>query len=544
MSVVWGRQLTAGAGRINASVAVRDMVWLALFALALRLGSYNGVFGSDDLTYLGSAIDVATGAWAPSSYNGALRYGFNLPAGLFIWLFGTSPVVANLWPLLCSLIEIGCIYAVASSVLNRRAGLIAAILLSAAPLHMAVATRIHADAVVSMFLTLSFTLLWFGWLHRHRAVLFACGLAMGGVFWSKELVAVTWLAFLPMLWLFRRRWWDVLPVIAGLLIMLVLHGALMMALNGHPLHLILTVLGAVKRNFIEGMAGEDSAAYYLGYLFLNIRHSGLLGFLALLALCFVPRALAGGKPGRAGILFVAGWAVGLLVVLSVFPVSLSPLRFVLKQSNYITLLLGPLALLSGLALAGLPQRVARLLLIVSVLVGVLLGFLQQADYRVFTSNSKAVSSWLVDKPGAVFVGSTHNARLSASWGDMTWPGQAQSVLLSFDEVDRDHEKYQAARRQAADLYVVLDRQTMNWLPGRTPVLSPQACWGAAIQRLPPADLGAGNALAGWIADAAGLLSRQGISAAHAVELAFRNLARPQPADLYKVEQGGPFCRDR
>jgi hypothetical protein len=90
-----------------------------LLALVVRLVIYNGAFGSDDLTYFQRAAELARGEWTSANYNGALRYGFNLPVAGFIALFGESLFVANLWPLACSLIEISAVYIFASAPSQR-----------------------------------------------------------------------------------------------------------------------------------------------------------------------------------------------------------------------------------------------------------------------------------------------------------------------------------------------------------------------------------------------------------------------------------------
>ena len=518
-----------------------DLVWILGLALSVRLMAYNGAFGSDDSTYIGAAIDVAQGTWAPSNYNGALRYGFNIPAGLLVWLFGPSPFVVNLWPLLCSLLEVTAVYAVAVSMINRRSGIFAAALLASAPLHIAVATRIHADPVVSMFVTISFTLLWFGWRTRSLALLFVCGLAMGGIFWTKELVAVTWLAFLPMLWLFRGRWRETLPVFAGVFLMLVLHGVIMTLLNGHPLHLVNTVLGAVKSNFIDQQLGEDAAGYYLRYLFFDLRHTGLLGFLGVVSVLVFSRRIAVPGALRTGAVFVLVWLLGLLLVLSVFPVSIAPLRFVMKQSNYISLFMGPLALLAGLGLATMPCRLAYAVASISVGFGVLLGFLQQADYRVFTANSKALAEWAIANPRDLFIGSTNNSRMKGLWFKQQDSASPHGTVMSFTDVHDKPAEFSATRDRSADLYAVLDRQTMNWVSGSTPVTEVLPCWHL-VQRLKPTDLALGNQMARVLNQAALNLTAWKIPAANAAAAALGALAQPKPADIYRVNGLDPFCR--
>ncbi len=244
-----------------------DLAAILLFALALRLALFNGPFGSDDTVYYQRALEISRGEWTPANYNGALRYGFNLPAGLLMRVFGPSVFAANLWPLLCSLAEVATVYLVGAALGGRRIAAIAALLLAATPLHIAVASRIHADAVVSAALSGSFALLFFGLRRRSVALLFAAGLCLGAVFWAKELAAVTFLAFLPLLAYFSARGshqWagrgrGLAAALAGLALMFALHFALMAAIAGDPLHAIRVVTGAMQRNFIDGGQSEDAA---------------------------------------------------------------------------------------------------------------------------------------------------------------------------------------------------------------------------------------------------------------------------------------------
>src|SRR5215467_13068169 len=69
--------------------------WMVLFALLvfsamLRVASFNGPLGSDDVVYLGRAVEISNGVWSSANYNGSLRYGFNIPAGFIIYLLGLS----------------------------------------------------------------------------------------------------------------------------------------------------------------------------------------------------------------------------------------------------------------------------------------------------------------------------------------------------------------------------------------------------------------------------------------------------------------------
>lgn len=529
------------SGATTQAQLVMDVTLLLVFALALRLLAYNGLFGSDDVTYFVRALDVATGAWSSADYNGALRYGFNIPAGGFVWLFGATPFVVNLWPLLCSLIEVGAVYWLGASMFNRKAGVFAALLLATAPLHIAVATRVHADPVVSMFVTLSFVLLWAGWAMHNKALLFACGLSIGGIFWAKELVGVVWLAFLPMLWLFRGRWCDALVVVAGTLLTLVLHGLLMTYIAGHPLHLIQTVLGQVKTNFIGAMQGEDAAAYYLRYLFIDLRHVGLVAILAVLGAWWIPRMFPRQGLEPSAWAYVLAWAVGLLLVLSVFPVSLSPLRLVMKQSNYITLFLGALAVLGGVALASMPGRLANGLMVAAAALGIWLAFLQQADYRNFTSGSKAIGTWVANRPGVVVFGSTNSASMGNFQAQLVNPDGPRGRIFSYRALADRPEEVADAVSEAQGVYAAFDAQTVTWSARGRAVTEPQSCWGQSVEQLDPVDLVFGNQVASASATVAASLERLGIPGMASAAKAFAGLARPAPVAVYSVRGRDPLC---
>jgi 4-amino-4-deoxy-L-arabinose transferase-like glycosyltransferase len=529
------------------------LVLVLLLALVIRVSLFNGAFGSDDNVYYDRALDVANGHWSSASYNGALRYGFNLPAGLLAAAFGPSLWVVNLWPLLCSLIEVGMVYAFAQALGGRRLAVSAALLLACAPLHVSVATRIHADPVVASFLTSGVVLTYFGWRDRRPDLLLAAGLALGGVFWAKELAAVTYFALLPLLWFFRGRWRDLAIVIGGVLLMLVLHGVLMTAIAGHPLHLVRTVLMAVQRNFVQGGDGEDAASYYLRYLFVDVRHTGLLGWLGALgsALMLVSRRREHGavatdgraEDGARGFFLV--WLLGLLLVLSLFPVSLSPLRLTLKQSNYISLFLAPLAIAAACTLQALPQRLGQVLLAMACLLGLTLAALQQADYRAFTANGKAAALWSEQHADVQLLGSKSNANVAALWLRAQRGGadlKPVRALVAWPPTDTQPGPVAAPELRAPirRMYVIYEPLTLAWPGSRPPLGQPLSCWIPAFV-LNPIDLGLGNRFAGQVADLIRLL---GVGPAERAATLFDRLARPEPATVYAVTGNDPWCGAR
>lgn len=507
------------------------LLGLLALALVLRVIFFNGAFGSDDGTYYKSALDIAHGQWNVAHYNGALRYGFNLPAAAFIYVFGPSYAVANLWPLCCSLFEIAGVYWFAHSAIGRRAAWIAALLLACTPLHVAVATRIHADPIVSAALTLGFVFIYQGMRRDSAFLLGVAGVAIGMVFWAKELAAVCYLAFLPLLWFYAGQWRKIGIVIGTTLVMFALNGGLMYAIAGDPLHAVKVVLHAVQHNFIEGGdGGSNEAWFYLPLMFADIRHVGLLAWLALLAL-LLWRDGAGVRSAKA---FVVIWWLGVLLVLSCFPVSLSPLRLTLKQSNYITLFLAPMAILGGALLAQWPRRRAALVLAAVAAIGVLLAALQQADYRAFVANSKAVAELASANPAMVVLGSTNNSSLSTMLANQRG---GKSRVLSWTETQRTPALLTAELAPSDDLLGVFDAQTASWAPGGAKLAKAPSCW-VFMRAIAPQDLGFGNDVAA---------SMWAISQALPTKLAtklgprLQALAAPAPALLYRLRKGDPWC---
>lgn len=508
----------------------RDLGLILGLALLIRILTFNGAFGSDDLTYFQRALEISKDEWTSANYNGALRYGFNLPAAGFIALFGDSLAAANLWPLVCSLIEIAAVYLFANAAVGVRAGLYSALLLAFAPLHIAVATRIHADPVVSMFVTVGFVLFYFGATRRSSPILFAAGLSIGCIFWAKELAAVIWFAFLPMLWLLHRQWQKILYVISGVALMLVLHGLLMLAIAGDPLHLVKLVFKAVKLNFIDAGKGEDGAAYYLRYLFLDLRHTGLLGYLALAALFFIPAVMVGEGSKKSGFAYALVWWISILIILSLFPVSLSPLRLTMKQSNYITLFLAPTALLAGIVLSMLSRTYGKLLLGISLLIGIFLGAMQQADYRVFTANSKALAVFSVQHPNALIIGSTNNSRMGTFWAQRYFPNAPHATIASFIELNELGKSGNLNLPEAKTLFAVIDLQTIGWVAEKNPLKNALPCW-LHEKTLEPIELGMGNQLA--------KLTNTLLSP---LLTPLSLLAHPQRADVYRIQGDDVLCR--
>ena len=90
--------------------------------------------------------------------------------------------------------------------------------------------------------------------------------------------------------------------------------------------------------------------------------------------------------------------------------------------------------------------------------GLLLVALQQADYRMFTANSKALSSFAVQHPRAIIVGTTNNSSLGNLWARLVSPGSPRAVILSFRDLNEEDGATHQKLSEADAIFAVLDQQ--------------------------------------------------------------------------------------
>lgn len=461
---------------------------ILLLSMVIRIAFFNGVFGSDDLVYLNRAVQISKGVWSSSNYNGALRYGFNIPAGFFIYLFGKNVFAANLWSLICSLAEIAIVYLFALKIWGRNAALYTGLILAFMPLHIAVATRIHSDPVVSCALTFCFIVFFMAEQYRNSGLYILTGICMGLVFWTKELATITLFPFIvyPIIWRkFDLRW---AYVVGGGLVMLFAHFALMTFISGDPFNLFKVIIHKIGQGVIKEGDGDDSAWYYFKYLFLDIKHTWLAGILAFAALIKIVFARQKGKTISSSTAYVTFWFLSLIFFLSFMPISLSPLRFAMKQSNYISLFLAPMALLAGYFLAQLPRRTGIVLLLLTVIGGFFLSGMEQQAYRIFTSNSKAAVQFCLDHPGAIIFGSVNNRNIASEYATLNSNPDIENRFKSIGDMPKTAMPPTDWDKKTG--YVILDKETMRWGTGAINLNSVPICW-KKIENLAPVGFGIG-----------------------------------------------------
>lgn len=504
------------------------LVGVLLVALTIRLVFFTGYFGSDEVTYTQEAVKISQGVRHASSYIGAVRLGINLPVGFFLWLFGKSEFVANLWSLICSVGEVWLVFLIAYRFWGAGVAALAALTLALVPLHAHFAGRLMADSPLGFFITFSFYALFKGDAARSWPWYLVAGAAAGFVWWIKSAVALVFvLTFLGYLFWERQIASKWFVMACGFTLMVFLNSLIFFFMQGDFWHLFrLTTTGVSEYVQQPGMRTEPS--YYFKYLFFDVRHTWLLGPLALLGIYFWLRA-RGSDPALTKVVI---WGIGLVGLFSFLVVSWSPLVLISKQVNYMLIFLAPLALLAGYALSRLPQTVrygAVFLILVTGMVGTAL---EQLNIKAFVSNSKATLDFAASIPDRPVYGMTNAVRYSAYRKLFADEPAAVPTIQHVNKLDSDVQAIRAlpADARGFSAYVVFDPQTTSWgKPSKyARTADIPACWSQVAELSPEID-GVGFKLAYGIKKTLSLLSyTQGSMRI------FDSMLRPKAALVYGI----------
>jgi hypothetical protein len=316
----------------------------------------------------------------------------------------------------------------------------------------------------------------------------------------------------------------------------------MSVIANDPWHAIKVVSGQLGRSYIHGNdIPEEEIGYYFRYLFLNIQHVWLTGFLAAAAIAFAFARRLRSQPVGAGTAYVIFWLLMLIGVLSFLPISIDPLKFPMKQSNYLTLFLAPVALLSGSWIANIKKKPAIVLLSITLGGGFLLAALEQQAYHLFTSNSKAALAFSIKHRGIPVVGSNNNANISVMFSMFNRDQiHADPFLYIGDMARHGDEKHPGPVPAAMPAFAILDSETMGW--GRNEVVLAKAppCW-EALERLVPTGFGLGQSVAEMVKVVVDLAPE---AMRTRLKPSLDQIAEPGPATVYRVNMADFWCERR
>ncbi len=517
------------------------LVAVAAFAAAVRIVFFTGFFGSDEVTYVESAIAAANGYWPNSTYIGSIRLGVNYPIAASMALFGHTEIAASLWGFVCSVVEVTVVFWFARRVSGRELALVASLLMALLPLHVHLAGRIMADSPLALFMSLSFVFL-FEAENRNRCVLYLLsGVCAGLTFWIKE--SATIFVGVLVLWAFFFRQRDLsncLWAAVGMIVVISANFALMWALSGNPLHLLDSVKASMSRYADPSRVSllDRSPLYYLNYLFVRPWHTWLLGYLAAMgatiAIVRSRRRSAEAVSRR----YLLVWGLGLLGVFSLFVLSVSPLRLIPKQTNYMTTFFAPLCLLAGLAIMELKYKLARVIVVGAYVVGALvLCALEQQTIHAFTANSKASLVYATQHPGSTIHVTANTERLNQWVGILSGTGLEHARnLRPLSELrllpGRPPPEAMPATSERGIVLAIVDQQTLDWGDnGLRSVRDIPVCWEKVAELQAPEKPTGGRLITSWALTMVRFLPGT-ISSRMGEKL--ESLLTPLPASIYRV----------
>jgi 4-amino-4-deoxy-L-arabinose transferase-like glycosyltransferase len=517
--------------RQGEALGPRDRGWLGgiiVVAAFLRVAFYPGFFGSDEVTYVESAFKLLNGDWRVDSYVGANRYGVNLPVAAFGAAFGPSEWSAAAYALLCSIAEVALVTWFGMRVLGPRAGVLGGLLLATLPMHVHAAGRLSADPPVCLAVTASFVLFYLAERREARALYFAAGCAVGWSFWVKPVIPLFLLAFLAYPFLFRRFTWKWAWMVLGFALLVLANCALFWWLTGDPWYLYRAVAERRASGYLEegAAAGSitDAPGFYLMYLLGKVYHTGLLGYLAAAGIVVgwsSRRAQA--SAGVSAFAYTVWWGLGLLAVFSLLVVSIDPLLFIPKQTNYMLLFVAPLCLLAGVALARLQGAPFWVVTAATFGSAVALAALHQASIHAFTANSKGTVRFAREHANAEVYGST-NAFRAASFESLVRPDDPPARIRSLQELFPATPAALPQVDAATARFAVIDLETVEW-SSKEPIrrLSEvPTCW-IKQGTLAPEGMGLGVRALRAASSIAGRLPAR-----------LEQIAHPAPAVVYRV----------
>jgi len=170
--------------------------------------AHSGYNFSDDFKYAKLANDISQDQFVLTRHTFENRLGVTVPTALSYLLFGVNRYSVTLWPFLCSLMAIGCVFVALERYVGVKTAFIASFLLAVNPLQIAYASRLFPDLIMSTWMLFSVVAL--DWGRRSNSAKQArnYGIACASCFWIAFVAKMGAVWVLPFLTVVAAR--DVL----------------------------------------------------------------------------------------------------------------------------------------------------------------------------------------------------------------------------------------------------------------------------------------------------------------------------------------------
>jgi hypothetical protein len=327
------------------------LVALGILALALRLSTFTGLIGSDDLHYAKYAQAVVEGSYhdtvdAAERRHHALRYAVILPVALAYRLFGVSEWTTILVPLMASVLSVVLLAEIGRRMFGWRVALIAALLYATFPIQLILGTMLLPEPIAGFYVLLG-VLCYLQARERGGAWWVIAGLLMGTAYLAKEPALFVGGAFLlHVIW--ERRWRGAALFVLGVAAIGAAEHAYYLGIRGDILfrpHS--TQLFNIHAPENQG-AFNENLGYRLFRQYPRMMLSPTLKFGLHSILCLIGTALALALKPRRGYLMVALWASVPWLYLNFGSWSLERYAPLPRDDRYLEIVFPPLMLMTSI----------------------------------------------------------------------------------------------------------------------------------------------------------------------------------------------------
>jgi len=432
---------------------------LLFLAAFLRIWLSSGIGGSDDVVYLTEAYKCFSGTYETPTYIAQLRIGTILPIALMFKLFGVNSYTIYMWPLMASLINIVVIYLIAFQLFDRRIALFASLCASFFPLdiHTGGVAMTETSLILMLSFSVLFYLLAFKSEKQHKKVAFyvLSGFFVGLSALNKHPALMILFFFAVHSILNNKSWaFNFLYIPLGGFVVFIFENIYLYFVSGDPLFLyhMFSKVMEVNRQFYRI---NQPLMYYPYYMLFSLQHVGLYFYLALSGMLYFFLNKKKEQTDVTGIKFVLIWGFSLIGIMTFLPISISPLIFIPKQTNYMMMFCVPFIILSGYSLSLIRKKqLMYVSIIILCLTSVFCAYFQRNTTKSHSHNMQAAFEHIAKHPESVLITGEFNTHYCMIYNMLN---EQKIEYYFFDEIINgkiNKAQYTYKKRPDDDQYLI------------------------------------------------------------------------------------------
>jgi len=390
--------------KLNKEFPLFILLFLAGF---LRIWLSSGAGGSDGVVYVTEAYKFILGTYEAPTYIAQLRIGTILPIALTFKLFGVNSYTMFMWPLMASLINIVVIYLIAFQLFGRRIALFASLCASFFPLDVRMGGVSLTET--SLILMLSFSVLFYLLAfksedQRKKVTLYLLtGLFVGLGALNKHPAIMILFFFAIHSILNKNSVLNFLYILLGGFVVFIFENIYLYFVSGDFLflyHMFAKVMDVNRQSkFIH-----DNLMCYPYYMLISLQYVGLYFYLALSGMLYFFLNKKKEQTDVTGIKFVLTWGFSLIGIMTFLPISISPLIFLPKQTNYMMMFCVPFIILSGYSLSLIRgKKWIYASIVILCLTSVFCAYFQRNASKSHSHNTQAAFEHIAKHPDSVLI---------------------------------------------------------------------------------------------------------------------------------------------